>query len=133
VTGLAGQGYRAYITGMAILPRPSKPREALADLWSVLRERRRHQWALLALAVTFTGVILWMFIFQFNAKQAYKPPEIVYVEQWRADRTRADVEKRLAKDAPVEKARAEELKKLQLERQKQFQRVADMMGIDYKK
>ena len=130
---MAGQVYRAYIAGMAILPRPSRPREALADLWSVLRERRRHQWGLLALAVTFTGVILWMFLFQFNIKREYQPPEIVYVEQWRADRTRADVEKRLAKDAPVEKARAEELKKLQLERQRQFQRVADMMGIDYKK
>jgi hypothetical protein len=130
---VAGQAHRAYIAGMAILPRPSKPKEALADLWSVLRERRRHQWGLLALSVTFTGVLIWMFLFQFNAKQAYRPPEIMYVEQWRADRTRADVEKRLAKDAPIEKARAEELKKLQLERQKQFQRVADMMGIDYKK
>ncbi len=118
---------------MAILPRPSRPREALADLWSVLRERRRHQWGLLALAVTFTGVILWMFLYQFNIKREYQPPDIVYVEQWRADRTRAQVEARLAKDAPVEKAQAEELKKLQLDRQRQFQRVADMMGIDYKK
>ena len=118
---------------MAILPRPSRPREALADLWAVLRERRRHQWALLALAVTFTGVLIWMFVFQFNQKPAYRPPEILYVEQWRADRTRGDVEARLKKDLPVEQARAAELKKLQLERQKQFQRVADMMGIDYKK
>ncbi|CAM3071405.1 hypothetical protein SPAN111604_02330 [Sphingomonas antarctica] len=120
-------------SGMAIMPRPSSPLAALADLWSILRERRRHQWGLLALAVTFTSVILWMFIFQFNAKQAYKPPEIQYVEQWRADRTRADVEARLKKDAPKERADAVELKRLQLERQKQFQRVADMMGIDYKK
>lgn len=118
---------------MAILPRPSKPREALADLWSVLRERRPHQWYILGVAVTATGVLLWMFLTQFNIKPEYRPPDIVYVEQWRADRTRADVEKRLAKDAPIEKARAEELKKLQLERQKQFQRVADMMGVDYKK
>jgi cytochrome c-type biogenesis protein CcmE len=119
--------------GMAILPRPSKPKEALADLWSVLRERRRHQWGIMGVAVAATGVLIWMFAFQFNQKPAYRPPEIQYVEQWRADRTRADIEKRLAKDLPVEKARAEELKKLQLERQKQFQRVADMMGIDYKK
>src|SRR6476646_1392465 len=118
---------------MAILPRPSRPREALSDLWAVLRERRRHQWGILGVAIAATAVLIWMFAFQFNQKPAYKPPEIVYVEQWRADRTRADVEKRLAKDAPVEKARAEELKKLQLERQRQFQRVADMMGIDYKK
>lgn len=118
---------------MAILPRPSKPREALADLWSVLCERRPHQWYILGVAVAATGVLLWMFLTQFNIKAEYKPPEILYVEQWRADRTRTDVEKRLAKDAPVEKARAEELKKLQAERQKQFQRVADMMGIDYKK
>ncbi len=118
---------------MAILPRPSSPRAALSDLWSVLRERRRHQWVLLALAIVATGVLVWMFVFQFTTKKAYKPPEIVYVEQWRSDRTRADVEKRLAKDAPIEKARAEELKRLQLERQRQFQRVADMMGIDYKK
>ncbi len=130
---MAKRGSSAYIPDMAILPRPSSPRAALSDLWSVLRERRRHQWGLLALAATFTGVLLWMFLFQFNVKPEYRPPDIVYVEQWRADRTRGDVEKRLAKDAPVEQARAEELKKLQAERQKQFQRVADMMGIDYKK
>jgi hypothetical protein len=133
MTTLAGQAMHAYMDAMAILPRPSRPREALADLWSVLRERRRHQWGILGVAIAATAVLIWMFAFQFNQKPAYKPPEIVYVEQWRADRTRADIEKRLAKDAPVEKARAEELKKLQLERQRQFQRVADMMGIDYKK
>ena len=115
---------------MAILPRPSHPREAWRDLTAFLRERRRHEWVFLALALAITIGILVAFLGEFNAKQAYKPPATPYVTQWRADRSRAEIIADQKRDLPAQQARLKEEAAARLAKQKQFQRVAKMMGIE---
>lgn len=85
----------------------------LQDLRDALRIRHRYQlWFLLA-ALVVTGMILFGFYLDSYFERPYKR-EIIYVQNWRADRTldeiiaqqKIDEEKRLKREAE-EKARAE--------------------------
>ena len=83
-----------------------------------------HQLGFLLLSITITAVTLWVVYKDSYFEKEYKR-EIVYVQQWKADRTDAEIIAQQKIDAP-EKARreAEEQRILEENRQK-FKRIDD--------
>jgi len=121
--GLAGGSAAHYLRRMA-LPRPARPSVVWADLRAFMRDRPRHQWVAGLLSVMIPVGILLAFYTQ-SFMQAQPRPQVIYVNNWPADRS--DDEIRAAQQAAVERERA-----VQAERQRQFQRLekqAERLGI----
>ena len=101
-----------------------QPSGALADLRYFFGQRRPHQWGFAALAVTLTGVTLWAFWHDSKFKPVYHR-DIIYVQQWRAGRTDAEVRAQQRIDAPAEAARrAAEMRRLE-DNRRFFQKMKD--------
>ena len=115
---------------MAFLPRPVRPTRAFADLRNFIAQRRKHEVVFAVLSLTMTLVLVLAVLKQFETKRAWRDPEITYVKEWPASRTRLQIQEQQARDLPGELARQRALEKLLAERRAQFQRVADGMGID---
>ena len=67
-----------------------QPSGAWDDLRYFLRHRQPHQWVFFTLAVGLTVLALLAFVHDSNFKPPYKR-DIVYVKQWRLDRTDAEI------------------------------------------
>ena len=106
---------------MAIYPRPVSLREALADFRAFLRQRGREQWIGAALAVLVTIIIIIEFLVDSQINTA-PPPRIIYVEQWSANRTDAEI------IADQKKSQAKK-KAAQLEKQRQSQKLEKQLGM----
>ncbi|HMO76596.1 MAG TPA: hypothetical protein PKD99_06775 [Sphingopyxis sp.] len=95
----------------------------LSDFWDYVREPRPHRWAIWGLALALTWVV-------FNGVAKYLIPyeepkaQIIYFENW--DATRSDAEVRADWIA-----RARETTRRNAERRVQYQKLADMMGVEY--
>ena len=113
----------AYLGAMQILPRPSSPRSAFSDLMLMFSKDRPHRWGLLGLSMAMTSVMLWAFYV--DSKSPPKEREIFYVESWMSDRRDSDI----IRQQKIDLARYEEAL---LEKQKEFQHVADLAGIDWR-
>jgi len=102
---------------MSFLSRFS-PVRAYRDLRVFFADREPYELGFLVLAMVITGVFIWMFVRDSHVEPTYKP-NIIYVQQWRMDRTdtqiraqqvidEADKQKRLAAEqAEREKTRAQ--------------------------
>ena len=106
---------------MSWLPRPVGPRAAIRDLTSFMRHRSREQVIGGALAVLVTVVIIIEFMVDSQINTA-PPPQIVYVEQWKADRTDAEIKDQQKKDQATREA-------AEKERQRQFKKLEKDLGI----
>ena len=106
---------------MSWFPRPVGPRAAWADFRAFLRHREREHWIGAALAVLVTIIIIIEFLVDSKINTA-PPPRMVYVEQWNADRTDAEI------IADQKKAQAEK-EAAQKERQRQFQKLEKQLGM----
>lgn len=103
-----------------------QPRGALADLRYFFGRRHPHQWGFAALSLTLTGVTLWAFWHDSQFKPVYHR-DIIYVQQWRADRTDAQIIAQQRIDGPKEAAlKAEEARQREENRMK-FQRIKDKL------
>ncbi|USI73360.1 hypothetical protein [Sphingomonas morindae] len=101
------------------LPRPSRPLAAWQDFVGFLRSRERHDYIAALLAVAITSFILYAF---YHDSYAERQPRIVYVESWPATRTDAEIKRDItAEQAARDRAKAE--------RQAQYKRLADQLGI----
>ncbi|OHC94449.1 MAG: hypothetical protein A3H25_00510 [Sphingomonadales bacterium RIFCSPLOWO2_12_FULL_63_15] len=110
---------------MAIFPRPVSPKRAANDLWGYFRESRPHKWPLLGLSAAITYVIIWAFIVDGNTNTMPTRNKIIYVKSWDANRSDAAVILQQKMDI----ARYE----VALSRsQKDMQKVADMVGIEWR-
>ena len=97
------------------LPRPASPRALWADLRAFAGERRPHQWIAAALAVAMPIAIV--IIFAIDGRTNIAPgAQIIYVENWRADRTDAEIIAEQKVDSARRKAAMEE-------RQRQWQKI----------
>ena len=107
---------------MAVLPPASRPSVALRDLFAFLKQRSREQviGAILAVLVTIIIVIVFMVDSKINTAP---PPQIVYVEQWPANRTDAEIIADQKKDQAKREAAAKE-------KQRQFQKLEQQLGIE---
>jgi hypothetical protein len=106
---------------MAIFPRPVSPRAAWADFRAFLRHREREHWIGAILAVLVTIIIVIEFLVDSKINTA-PPPRVIYVEQWSANRTDAEIQ------ADQKKYQAEK-EAAQKERQRQFQKLEKQLGM----
>ena len=106
---------------MSWFPSPVSPRAAIADLRNFLRHREREHWIGAALAVLVTIIIIIEFLVDSKINTA-PPPQIIYAEQWKADRTDAEIV------ADQKKHQAEKQAAIK-ERQRQFQKLEKQLGM----
>lgn len=106
---------------MAVLPPASTPRAALRDLATFFRHREREHVIGASLAVLSTIIILILFFVDSKINTA-PPPRIIYVEQYAANRTDAEI----IADQKKHQAKREALAK---ERQRQFQKLEKRFGL----
>ena len=104
------------------LPRPASPRALISDLRAFLAERSRHQIVAAVLAVLMPVIIVFGFIM--DARTNIAPGEqIIYVKSWSANRTDAEI-------IADQKKHQAEREAAQLERQRQFQKLQNQLGIE---
>ena len=106
---------------MSWFPRPVGPRAAFADLRAFFRHREREHWIGAGLAVLVTIVIIFEFFIDSKINTA-PPPRIIYTQDWRADRTDAEIIAGQKKDQAAKEA-------AQKERQRQFQKLEKQLGM----
>ena len=110
--------YRA----MAILPPMVGPRAALRDLTAFMRQRSRDQIIGAALAVLVTMIIVIIFFVDSKINTA-PPQQIVYVENFPANRTDEQIV------ADQTKA-SEDRKKAEEARRQEFEKLQKQLGIE---
>jgi hypothetical protein len=95
----------------------------IADFWAYIREPRPHRWASWGVAIVLPLVIFYGFSEQLIP---YEKPKvrIVYFENWTANRSDDQVRADWV-------ARAKETTRANAKRRAEFQRLADMMGVEY--
>ena len=104
------------------MPRPVSPRAAFEDIRAFLRHREREHWIGAALAILVTLIIVIEFFIDSKINTA-PPPQIIYAEEWRADRTDEQI---IAEQKKHQAAR----EAAQKERQRQFQKLEKQLGIE---
>ena len=95
----------------------------LADFWQYIREPRPHRWAVWGVAVALPLVIFYGFS---KYLIPYEEPkvQIIYFENWTGNRSAAEVRADWVD-------RAKQTTQKNAERRAEFQRLADMMGVEY--
>jgi len=107
---------------MSWFPRPVGPREALRDLAAFMRHRSREQLIGGALALLATSIIVIEFLV--DSKMGTAPqPQVIEVEIYPANRTDTQIIADQKKDQAARHA-------AQLEKQRQFQRLENQLGIE---
>ena len=107
---------------MAILPPMVGPRAALNDLLAFMRQRSRDQVIGASLAVLVTMIIVIIFFVDSKINTA-PPPQIVYVENYPASRTDADI-------IADQKKAAEERRQAAEARRREFEELEKRLGIE---
>ncbi|WP_432768594.1 MAG: hypothetical protein HEQ22_14645 [Sphingopyxis sp.] len=95
----------------------------VADFWAYVREPRPHRWPLLGLAIVLPLVIFYGFSEHLIPREEQKA-QIVYFENWTQDRSADEIRAEWV-------ARAKETTRRNAEKRAEFQRLADMMGVEY--
>lgn len=103
-----------------------QPKGAWADLRDFLGRRRPHQLGFAALSVTLTLVTLWAFWHDSRFEKEYHR-DIVYVQQWRLDRTDAQIVAQQKIDGPIDARRKAEEARRREENRLKFQRMKDRL------
>lgn len=108
------------------------PIKAFADLYGFLRQRRRHEIVFLVLSFSLTWGMFTAFMIDTRIVRPYKR-DIVYVQQWRADRTDAEIIAQQKLDLPKERAALEAQAKADEQRRLAFKHMDDQLkavGLD---
>jgi hypothetical protein len=103
-------------------PRPVGPVAAFRDLRAFMRQRSREQAIGATLAVLCTIIVIILFTVDSKINTA-PPAQLIYVESWSMDRTDEEI---MAQQKIDQAAKRE----AQLERQRQFQRLQEQLGIE---
>jgi hypothetical protein len=103
-------------------PRPVGPVAAFRDLRAFMRQRSREQAIGATLAVLCTIIVIILFTVDSKINTA-PPAQLIYVESWSMDRT----DEEIMAQQKIDQAKKREA---QLERQRQFQRLQEQLGIE---
>ncbi len=102
------------------------PIAAYRDLRAFLAERRPHELVFAVLAMTMTLVVISVFARGSTVTTPYKR-EVVYVQQWRLDRTEAQILAQQKVDQAAKEKQEAETAKQQKELQAQWKRLDDKL------
>ena len=111
MAGLALAPIPPYLGDMA-MPPLVRPSAAFADLRAFLASRERYHWVFALLSVLITGYFITVFLIQSRTKD-YKPPEVVWVQNYSGKRTDAQIKAQQLIDQKKQKEEANALKELQ--------------------
>ncbi len=102
--GVAKRRALAYPGGMSVFPPVSGPRALWADLKLFWSTRSRVQWIAAGLAALIPiGIGI---AFYFDGKTNIRPgPQLILIESWPANRTAAETEARIQRDAAIRNQR----------------------------
>ena len=107
------------------------PIAAVRDLRRFLASRERYELGFLALAMGVTGFLVFAFVRDSQAEAPYVP-EIVYVQQWRAGRTDAEIRAQQVIDEAKREQQEAVVRAERAKTQAEFKRLDDSlkrMGI----
>jgi hypothetical protein len=107
---------------MPVLPPPSSPKRAFADLKAFFRNRDRGHVIGALLAILSTAIVVIIFFADSNIN-TMPPPQTIYVDSWRADRSDAEIVAQQKKDQAAHDAAVKA-------RQKEFQKLQKSLGIE---
>lgn len=102
------------------------PVRAYRDLRLFLSQRQPYELGFLALAMAITGFFIFAFMRDSYAEPEYRP-NIIYVQQWRADRTDAEIIAQQKIDEPIRQKALAEQRKADEERRAGFKRLDDKL------
>lgn len=102
------------------------PLRAVRDLRFFLAQRQPYELWFGMLAIVLTGLLLIGFVKDSHVERPYKP-NIVYVEQWRGDRTDAQIVAQQKVDQVAVDKRKAEIERRQKAVQAQFKRMDDKL------
>jgi predicted lipid-binding transport protein (Tim44 family) len=107
--------------------RSISPLRAYRDLRAFLATRQRHElWFMIAsLAITF--IIVVMFFLDSNMSMPYRAPDIIYVQQWPANRTDAEIIAQQKIDGPKEKAAKDAQAQAEAASREQFRKINNQL------
>lgn len=103
------------------------PIRAFGDLRAFLRSRKPHEVGFMVLSIAITWTVILVFSRDTNIKPDYVEPEIIYVRDYAANRTDAEIVAQQKIDLPQEQARAKALTDAQRKRQEEFKRLDDKL------
>lgn len=101
------------------------PTGAWRDLRGFFATRRPHELIFFALALAGTAIIAAGIVYESRVPPKPYHREIIYFQQWRADRTDAQIVAQQKIDGIEQTRRERELKRLEAERRAQFKKVDD--------
>ena len=107
---------------MPVLPPVHSPRVALRDLANFIKRRDREQIWGLTMALLVTTIIVIIFTVDPKINTA-PPPSVIYVEDFPANRTDADIKADQQRDSEIRRQQKEAKKR-------QFKELQDKLGID---
>ena len=117
---------RAYLgPGMQFFARFS-PVRAIQDLRLFLAGRQRHELVFLFLSIVITTLLIAGFVKDSHIERPYQR-DIQYFENWRADRSDADIRADQVRDMALRTKRDATLEKRQADMKASFKRVDDSM------
>lgn len=103
------------------------PLRAVRDLRVFLAQREKYELVFFALAIGITGVVLFAFLRDANTIKVPYRPNIIYVQQWRADRTDAEIVAQQKIDQAAKDKRIAEQKAAQARLQAQYKKLDDRL------
>jgi hypothetical protein len=106
--------------------RTISPFRAYRDLRRYLASRKTYEVVFLVLAIIVTWTIMFAIANNSTVEKVYRP-NIVYAEQWPANRTDEQIIAQQKIDGPKEKAAIEDAKKQQAETQAAYKRLDDKL------
>lgn len=107
---------------MGYYPKPASPRAFWSDVRAFISDQGRFRLVGAAIAVGMTSLIVTGFFLESRWGILPEGPQIVYASDWHATRTDAEI---VAQQKIDQKAMHE----AQAEKRRQFQKVADALGI----
>jgi hypothetical protein len=107
---------------MSILPRPVSPAAAWADLRVALSTQSPHKLLFAAAAIAIPAFFGALF-FLSNKEMEYKPPPIIYVENWKQGRTDAEIKAQQKVDTAKRKVLEAELEARKAKQRAFFQEL----------
>lgn len=103
------------------------PLRAYRDLRRFLLTRKPYELWFLAASIAITSFLLFAFARDSHVEKVYRP-EIIYVQQWKLDRTDAEIVAQQKIDQAERDAREAKVKRAQAERQAAFKRLDDKLS-----
>lgn len=114
-------------------PDPEHKGGSIRDLFTVFRQPQPYKWAFIAASFTIPALVIAGFVVQYDKEAVYKPPTVIYIKDWSANRTEAQVRAQQALDAPAEREYREAVEAAEAARRQQFRDIANELGIDVDK